>query len=83
MFDEIASWKPEPEHRYYGPGFVCAHLQIVPAQLLTLVEAAGVKFSLAIDGVPMLDGHGFLAVADKCEEVRAEIQSVVASAAKN
>lgn len=80
---DINQFKPEPEHRFYGPGFVCGHLQITPDQLAVVMENTGTRFKKIIDGVPFLDGHGFLAVADKCNEVRGEIENAAAAIPNN
>lgn len=81
MFDP--KLKPEMAASFYSFGYACQSLQIAPGQLGVLMEAAGVKFAQVIDGVPMLDGHGFLAVVDKLKEVADEIKAVEASAATN
>lgn len=77
------SLNPEPGDRTYSVGYVCFNLQILPGQLAVLMEAAGVTFARMADGVPMLDGHSFIAVAEKAEAVRGEIKGKLQSTASN
>jgi hypothetical protein len=69
------------KQQYIGVGSLCQFLQILPAQLQTLMEAAGIaQFDLSLDGVCYLTGAHAERVAEKCREVRQEISDATTKA---
>jgi hypothetical protein len=69
-----SDYLPDPSKQFFGPGTVCSKLSISIGQLRTLMDAAGVRFAASLDGVGLLDGDGFDAVAAECRRVREEIE---------
>jgi hypothetical protein len=74
---------PGDDQCFASVGYVCGFLQITPGQLGVLMDAAGVRFAKAVDGVPYLDGAGFEAVTAKGREVVDEIKSAATSHQRN
>jgi hypothetical protein len=60
---------PPADKQYFGPGYVCQQLQIVPAALRVLMDNAGVRFAASLDGVPLLDLEGLDAVIKLHQQV--------------
>lgn len=79
-FDHLA---PEPEKQFVSLGYLCGLLQVLPGQLKVLMEDCKINFSMVLDGVGYLTVADAERVADKCREVRDEIDSALTSHERN
>lgn len=83
MLADLRQFAPPNDSMFYSVGATCQKLGINPAQLAILLEAAEVRFAKLIDGVPYLDGDGYLAVNQKAAEVIAEANATLEAAGNN
>lgn len=83
MSDEFDGLTPNASQQFVSMGYLCGLLQILPGQLKVLMEAADVRFAQIVDGVGYLTVTDATTVAEKCREVRAEIESAVTSHERN
>ena len=56
------------EQQFYSIGFVCGMLQKPPSFIVTLMEAAEVKFCHTLDGVGMIRGDDLQKMASVLED---------------
>lgn len=68
MYEHLQHLMPAPEIQFYSIGTLCQQLQILPPQLLTLADEAGVQPHEWRDGCPIFRGDG---VEKLCEHVNA------------
>ena len=80
QFDHLA---PPGDKQFVSMGYVMQLLQIMPAQLKTLMESAKVRFSQTVDGIGYLSVADAELVAAKCIDVRKEIHDTVQAAKHN
>jgi hypothetical protein len=65
----------DPNRNFYSVGYACQVLQVLPTQLMVLMQAVGVEVDMTIDGVVYLSGDQMQKVVDECTRVRAEIEN--------
>jgi hypothetical protein len=80
QFDEFA---PPRDQQFVGMAYVMQLLQIMPAQLKTLMEETNVKFAQTVDGVGLFLIADAERLAAKCRDVRAEISGKLNAAKSN
>ena len=79
-FDHLA---PSRDEQYLSMGFVCQVLQCVPGQLKVLMEDIDVKFAMILDGIGYVCVEDAERIAERCRDIRKEIDSVATSHERN
>jgi hypothetical protein len=83
MADLFQGLMPPREEQFFSVGAACQLMQINPGQLQVLMGDCGVRFVRMMDAVPYLDAVGLEACAQRCGELRQEIEQVAEAAGSN
>jgi hypothetical protein len=83
MTELFQGFMPPREEQFFSVGAACQLMQINPGQLQVLMGDCGVRFVRMMDAVPYLDADGLESCAERCRQLREEIEQVAESVGTN
>ncbi|MCC7084840.1 MAG: hypothetical protein IT427_07525 [Pirellulales bacterium] len=79
-FDHLA---PPRQRQLVSIGFLCQLLQCLPGQICTLMEDSDIFFAQTVDGIGFVSLPDAERIAEKCRDVRREIEAAKTSHQRN